>query len=163
MLVGSGEKALVAGDDQMRMFLTQFVGAEALLLQLAIAKIFQKYIGAREQPLHRLAIRRLGEIKHDAAFAAVEQREERSAHATQAAGLVACGWLDLDHFGAQLREDHAAGRTHHHVGHLDDPHAVKRQSRPGHRLLPFGPSEARLGLQGRSGKYNPWNGACTPA
>src|SRR2546421_42019 len=91
-------------NNPMRMFLTQFVGAEALLLQLAIAKIFQKYIGARKQPLHGLAIRWLFEIKHDATLAAVEQREERSAHAPQAAGLVTCGWLDLDHFGAQLRE-----------------------------------------------------------
>src|SRR5204862_4964205 len=98
--------------------------------------IFQKYSGARKQPLHGLAIRWLFEIKHDAALAAVEQREERSAHAPQAAGLVTCGWLDLDHLGAQLRQDHAAGRTHHHVGHLDNPHARKRQFRPGHALLP---------------------------
>ena len=81
MLVGTRQKALVAGDDQMRMFVAQVVGAEALLLQLAVAKILQKYVGAGKQPLHGLAIRRLFEIKHDAAFAAVEQREKRGAHA----------------------------------------------------------------------------------
>ena len=125
MLVGAGQKALVAGDDQMRIFPAQFLGAETLLLELAVAEILQKHVGAGEQPVHGLAIFRLVEIEHDAALAAVEQREERRSHAAEAAGLVARGRLDLDDLGPELRQDHAAGRPHDHVGHLDDPHAVK--------------------------------------
>ena len=130
MLVGAGQKPLVAGDDQMRMLAAQFFGAEPLLVQLAVAKIFQEHVGAGQQPVHGLAVLGLGEIEHDAALAAVEQRKERDSHAAEAAGLVAGGRLDLDDLGAELRQDHAAGRPHHHVGHLDDPHAVKRQSVP---------------------------------
>ena len=117
--------------------LAQLLGAEALLLQLAVAEILQEHIGAFEQPVHGVAVFGLGKIEHDAALAAVEQREERGSHAAERAGLVAGGRLDLDHLGAELRQDHAAGRTHHHVGHLDDPHALKRQSRPGHSCLPY--------------------------
>ena len=76
--------------------------------------------------MHGVAVLGLGEIQHHAALAAVEQRKERDAHAAETAGLVALRRLDLDHLGAELREDHAAGRAHHHVGHLDDPHARKR-------------------------------------
>ena len=120
----------------MRMFAAQLFGAEPLLLQLPVAKIFHEHVGAGEQPVHGLAVLGLGKIEHDAALAAVEQREERGSHAAERAGLVADRRLDLDDLGAELRQDHAAGRAHHHMGHLDDPHAVKRQSRPGHRASP---------------------------
>ena len=126
----------MAGDDQMRMFAAQLFGAEPLLIELAIAEILQEPVGTGEQPVHRLAILGLGKIEHHAPLAAVEQREERGSHATEATGLVACRRFHLDDLGPQLRQDHAAGRAHHHVGHFDDPHAVKRQSRPGHRFLP---------------------------
>src|SRR5262249_7174498 len=108
---------------------------KALLVELAVAEILQEHVGAGEQPVHRVAILSLGEVEHDAALAAVEQREERDPHAAERAGLVAGRRFDLDHLGAELRQDHAAGRPHHHVGHLDDPHALQRQFAPGHRLL----------------------------
>ena len=76
MLVGTGQKALVSRDNQMRMPFTQALGAQALLFQLAIAKIFQKHVGARKQALHRLPVLGLGKIEDDAALAAIEQREE---------------------------------------------------------------------------------------
>ena len=107
----------------MRMLAAQLIGAKPLLVELAVAKVLQEHVGGGEQPMHGLAVFGLGEIEHDAALAAVEQREEGGAHAAEAAGLVAGRRLDLDHLGAELRQDHAAGRTHHHVGHLDDPHA----------------------------------------
>jgi len=129
----TGQKTLVAGDDQMRMFSAQLLGTKSLFLELPVAKIFQEHVGAFEQKVHGLPIFGLREIEYDTAFSSVEQRKERGSHAAQRAGLVAHRRLDLDHLGAQLREDHAAGRAHHHMGHLDDPHPVKRQSRPGHR------------------------------
>jgi hypothetical protein len=49
------------------------------------------------------------------------------------------------------------------VGHLDDPHAVKRQSRPGHGLSLHPFFRARLGLRRRSGKHNLPIDACTVA
>src|SRR5665213_4623702 len=110
MLIGAGQKALVTGDDQMWIFLAQLLDAKALLLQLPVAKIFQKYVGAGEQPVHEVAILGFLEIEHDASFAAIEQREERRAHTPQAAGLVAHRRLDLDDFSAELRQDQAAGR-----------------------------------------------------
>src|SRR5260370_29902942 len=100
MLVGTGQKALVPGDNQMRIPAAQLVSAQALLLQLPVAEILQKHIGAGQQPIHRRAVVNLCKIEHDAALAAVEQREERSSHAAKAAGLVAGGRLDLDDLGA---------------------------------------------------------------
>ena len=76
MLVGTGQKTLVTCDNQMRIFSTQFVRSQPLLFELPVAEIFQKHVGARQQPMHRLAVLGLREIKHDAALAAVEQREE---------------------------------------------------------------------------------------
>jgi len=55
MFVGAGQKSLVAGNDQMRIFLAQLIGAEALLLELAVAEILQEHVGALEQPVHGLA------------------------------------------------------------------------------------------------------------
>ena len=49
--------------------------------------------------------------------------------AEQAAGLVTAGRLDLDHLGAEIAEDHAAARLHHHVGELDHADAGERQAR----------------------------------
>ena len=144
MLVGTGQESLMAGDDQMRMFLAQLFRAETLLLQLPVAEVLQEHVGGFEQAVHGLAVFRLGEIEHDAALAAIEQREERGTHAAEAAGLVARGRLDLDHLGAELREDHAAGRTHHHMSHLDDPYALQRQSGSGHSCLLHFRAEDRL-------------------
>jgi hypothetical protein len=95
----AGRKALVAGDDQVRIFSAQLLRSEPLLFQLAIAKIFQKHVGASQQKVHGFAVFGSGEIEHDAALAAVEQREERGSHAAEAAGLVAGRRLDLDHLG----------------------------------------------------------------
>ncbi len=123
MFVGSRHEALVPGDNQVRISLSQFVGAKALLGELAVAKVLQEHVGAGEQVVHDVAVLLLLEIEHHAALAAVEQWEERRSHAAEAASLVARRRLDLDDLGAELRQDHATGRSHHHVGHLDDPHA----------------------------------------
>src|SRR5579883_2715193 len=108
--------------------------------------------------MHGLAILLALEIEHDAALAAVEQREEGRAHAAERAGLVAGGRLDLDHLGAQLGEDHAAGRAHDHMGHLHDPYALERQSDCGHFRLSLNSLE-RLGFRAPSENYNLSKGA----
>ena len=165
MLVGTGQKAFMSGHDQMRIFAAQLFRTEPLLVELAIAKIFQEHVGAGEQPVHGLAVFGLGEIEHDAAFATVEQRKKRGPHAAERAGLVAGRRLDLDDLGAQLRQNHAAGRAHHHMGHFDDPYALQRQSSPGHcASLPCSSGVSpRLGFQKLSGKHNLPNGAFTVA
>ena len=56
VLVRTGEKALVAGDDQMRMSSPQLLGAEPLLVELAVAEIFHEHVGAFQQPVHGLAV-----------------------------------------------------------------------------------------------------------
>ena len=45
------------------------------------------------------------------------------------ARLVAARRLDLDDLGAEVGQDHSAGRAHHHVGELDDADAGQRQAR----------------------------------
>jgi hypothetical protein len=149
----------------MRIFSPQFIGAEPLLFQLPVAEIFQEYVGAGQQPVHRLAVLLFAEVENDAALAAIEQREERRSHSAKAAGLVTGRRLDLDHIGAELRQNHAAGRTHHHMGHLDHPHARQRQSRPGHPRLhcSFRPRlSPTLGFHALSEKYNLANSTFSP-
>jgi hypothetical protein len=48
MLIGTGQKTLVATDDQIRMPAAQLLGAEALLFQLPVAEIFQEHVGGGE-------------------------------------------------------------------------------------------------------------------
>src|SRR5262249_49984309 len=60
-----------------------------------------------------------------------------------------------------LREDHAAGRAHHHVGHLDDPDPLKRQSRSGHDASPSRLVDLTLGFREPSEKYNLSKGVFT--
>jgi len=135
MLVGTREEALVAGDDQPGIAPLQLGRAEALLLQEAVAEVLEEHVRRGQQAVHRLAPLGRREIERDAALAAVEQREEGDPHAAEPAGLVAGRRLDLDHLGAELGQDHAAGRPHDHVAHLDDPDAVQRQMR-GHAFSP---------------------------
>src|SRR5271166_3557040 len=107
--------------------------------------------------MHGLAVFGLLEIEHDAAFAAVEQREEGRPHAAERARLVAGRRLDLDHVSSQLGEDHAAGRAHDHVRHLHDPYALERQSGCGHYASPWRLSlnlTPRLGFPAPSENYN---------
>ncbi len=108
--------------------------------------------------MHGLPIFRFREIEDDAALAAVEQRKERGSHAAEAAGLVTCGRLDLDDLGAELRQNHAAGRTHHHVGHFHDPHARQGQFRSSHVVSRYQPHfivARRASSEKYKRKFNP--------
>ena len=135
VLVRTGQETLVTRDDQIRMSRLDLVEAETLLRQQSVAKILEEYISGIEQLVHRLAVVGLGQVQHNAALAAIEQRKERYAHAAERTSLVAGRRLDLDDLCAKLSQDHAAARAHHHVGHLDHPHARQRQFRSGHRCL----------------------------
>src|SRR5215813_12269237 len=94
--------------------------------------------------MHGVAVVGLGKIEHNATLAPVEERKKRDAHSAERACLVACWWLDLDHLRTQLCQDHAACRTHDHVGHFDHPHAFKRHSGFGHGALPLQVSRETL-------------------
>ena len=133
-LIVVGHKGFLSGPYEHRPALDEVVQMMSGLAAMTGTKQKPQRVGSSANDIMggmfgAIAILRLGEVEHDTALAAVEQREERGAHAPEAPGLVAAGRLDLDHLGAELREDHAAGRPHHHVGHLDDPYPRKRQFR----------------------------------
>ena len=69
----------------------------------------------------------------------LNRRKEAGARADQRARLVAARRLDLDHLGAEIAEDHAAGRPHHHVGEFDHADAAERQARDAVRGIRCGP------------------------
>ena len=83
---------------------------------------------------------RLGpfQIEHEAALVAVEGLEcgRVEGAVVMAERIAAVGTFDLDHLGAQVRENQAAGRSHDDVAELDHAQALERQSGPrieGHR------------------------------
>src|SRR5258706_4484027 len=73
-----------------------------------------------------MAIRRL-EVEDHALLVAIEGAEETDAETGELARAVAARGLHLDHLRAEVCEDHAARRPHHHVGEFDDAHAVERK------------------------------------
>ena len=85
--------------------------------------------------LASLAAVGLLQVQRDALLVAVEQGEEPSARSEQLARVVASDGFNLDHFGAEVGQHHAASRSHHHVGELDDPDAGVGQCAWVHRHL----------------------------
>jgi hypothetical protein len=69
------------------------------------------------------------QVDREAFLVPVEYREEARACVLQVARVVALQRLDLDDFGAEVREDEAAGGAHDHVRELDHPHALERKHR----------------------------------
>ena len=86
-------------------------------------------------------------------------RKEAGARAQQPARAVARQRLDLDHLGAQVGQDHAAGRAHHHVGELDDADAGQRQGRAA--CGPGRPAPAQLGAAEEAFSVS-WRGSRQP-
>ena len=119
VLVGAVQEALAGGDDQLGVFGAQRLGVVAELAQRDVAEVLHEHVGAGDELIERGAALGAGGVEHDRFLAAVEGGEEGAAHAAQVARLVALGRLDLDHLGAEEGEEHAAGRAHDHVGHLD--------------------------------------------
>ena len=129
MVVGAGQEALVADVDQARVEFAQRLVIEAQLLHGAGLEVLADDVGRGDQAQRRLDATGLLEIECDAFLVAVEGRKESRPRPQQAARIVTVDGLDLDDFGTQVAQQHAAGRPHHHVGELDDTDAGVRQRR----------------------------------
>ncbi|MNV75384.1 hypothetical protein D3C71_1686660 [compost metagenome] len=98
------------------------------LLHHAGLEVFTDDVGRIDQAQGGFDAFGLLQVQRNALLVAVEHGKEARAGTQQAAGGVAAYRLDLDHFRAQVREQHAAGRPHHHVGELDDADAFIRKA-----------------------------------
>ena len=92
------------------------------------AEVLEHDVARADQLLRRRQAFGGVDVEDDALLVAVERAEEADAEARQLARLVAAGRLDLDHLGAEVGEDHPAGRAHDHVRELDDADAVEGQA-----------------------------------
>ena len=108
MLVGAGQKSLVRDINQARIELCQRLGVKAKLRHRAGLEILAEYVGAGDQLQHDLAAARVLSVDRDAHLVAVEHWEETCARADQPARVVAAQRLDLDDFGTEIAQDHAA-------------------------------------------------------
>ena len=124
VVVRAGQEALVADVDEARVELRRAPRSRGRTCSIVPGLKFSLTTSALATRLQRDldAFGRL-QVERDALLVAVEHREEAGAGAEQPARAVAVDRLDLDHFGAQVGEHHAAGRAHHHVGELDDADA----------------------------------------
>jgi hypothetical protein len=127
VLIRPGQEALVRDVDQALVQARQRLGAEAQALHRAALEVLAEDIGTSHEPEHDLAAARVFHVDRQALLVSIEQAEEAGSRAQQPARVVACQRLDLDDLGAQVGQDHPAGRPHHHVGELDDPQAGQRQ------------------------------------
>jgi hypothetical protein len=127
VFIGAGQEALVRYIDQARKSLAQGRLAEAKPFHHAWAKIFQQHVALPCQFNRGIQSLRRLQVEHHAFLVAVEAAEKADAKARQLARPVAAGRLDLDDFGAEVGQDHAAGRAHHHVGKFDDANAGERK------------------------------------
>ena len=158
------------GVDEARKSLGERRIVEPELRHESRAEILEHDVALADDPQRRGPSRGRVDVEDDALLVAVERAEEADAEAGQVACLVASRRLDLDHFGAQVREDHAAGRAHDHVRELDDAHSVEGKrlrgavrharalriaARPTRVRLPTPARHAGVGAQRRSPPRSP--------
>ena len=137
----------VAGDravDEARVLLAQALVADAEAVEHARAERLEQHVGVADQPQqHLLAGGRL-EVDPDRALAPVERQEQGAAGARLGALVVRRrpadvvaepGVLDLDHVGAEVREQQRAEPAGQQSRQVEDPQAVERE-RPGHAAAP---------------------------
>jgi hypothetical protein len=127
VVVRAGQKALVAHVDEARIQLAERVVVEPQLLHGAGLEVLADDVGGGDEAQRGLHALGLLQVERDALLVAVEGREEARARAEQAARVVALDGLDLDDLGAEVGQQQAAGRTHDHVGELDDADAGIRK------------------------------------
>jgi hypothetical protein len=118
VFIGPGEKAFQRAVDESRVEGFHILVAEAELVHGAGAEVLDHDVtGAND--LLRQGKARIGlEIDTQARLVAVVHTEVAAAAALEAPGVISLQRLDLDHFRAQVGEDHAGRRPHDHVGEL---------------------------------------------
>ncbi|MNC17418.1 hypothetical protein D3C75_652970 [compost metagenome] len=154
VVVRAAEEAFVRGIDQPRVALAQRCVVQAQLVHTPRLEVLDEHVGGVDQLQHGVAAFRRFDIDGDALLVAVEGAEEARPRAQQAARAVTAQGFDLDHFGAKVTEDHAAGRPHDHVRNLDDTDAV--QGKSGHRATP---RSSRSGVAGSAREVQRQSGA----
>jgi hypothetical protein len=132
VLVRAGQKALVRGVDQVREFRGQRGVVEAELSHQAGAEVFQH---TSHWPISSFAVRGRAACCMSMTTLFLLRLKLRKKPMPRPAGCSSCRLrrLDLDDFGAEVGQDHAAGRAHDHVGELDDADAVERKAGVGGR------------------------------
>jgi hypothetical protein len=119
--------------------LAQFVGAEAEPFHGAGAEILHQHVGLRDQLGKNFAAGRALDVDRERALAAIGRDEQRGELAAlvdggaAAAGDIAADWLDLEHVGALVRQEHGRVRARHHTGQIEDANSAEWA---GHDILP---------------------------
>ncbi|MET3249264.1 hypothetical protein ABIE53_006074 [Burkholderia sp. OAS925] len=129
MVVRPRQKALVRNVDEARVQLRQRGVAEPELVHRSALEVLAEDVRAAQQLVHDFEPARIFNVDGNAFLVAVEGAEETRTRTAERARAVAGDRLDLDDLRTQVREHHAAGRAHHHVGHLDHAHAAIGQRR----------------------------------
>ncbi len=127
VLVRAGQEALVRDVDQVRVVARQRGVVQPQLLHQAGPEVLQQHVALARQLGRGGAPFLGGDVQHHALLVAVEGAEEADAQARQVARLVAAGRPYLDHLGAEVGQDHAAGGAHHHMREFDHADAGQRQ------------------------------------
>jgi len=132
-LVGIGPRTTIARHraiDEAWIELAQHVVTEAELFERALAKVLDDDVCVSDEAPHDLESTRVFEVHREAALVAVQDHERHrlavnrrlpiAAHVVSAREL-----LDLDHVGAHIGEQEAAGGTRHDLRDLDYLDAVQ--------------------------------------
>ena len=133
-LVGARPVAPVARDravDQRGILGGQDVVSEAELLHRPAPVVLDEHVGLAHEPEQDRAALGTLEIEREAALVAVQHQERRrdavDARLAIAARVVAARqFLDLDHVGAEVGEQRAAGGAGHDLRELEHAHAGER-------------------------------------
>ena len=111
----------------------QVVVSEAHALHHAGAEVAHNHVCGLHQAQRRLPVRLRLQVQGDAALVAVQAGEDwvvaavrvlAHAPAREIAGADA---LDLDDVGTVVAQHLGTARPHHHLGEVENPHAVERQ------------------------------------
>jgi hypothetical protein len=127
MLVRAREKSLERAVNQLRVHLPEGVVAEAQPVHRAGAEVLRQRVSTRDELQHRLPAPGRFQVDGHALLVPVVGREETGARRNELAGVIALQRLDLDHLGAHVGKDQAAGRPHDDVTELDDLDPFQRQ------------------------------------
>ena len=163
MFVGPAEKTFQRAIDQSRIFLRKIIVTAAETLHGSGREIFHNDVGFFRQPIQQLPSVVIFQIDCEAAFVAVECGKEAGAETYEAASRITIGWLDLDHVGSKIGEDHTSGRPHNGVTEFEHADAGKGESSGGSFSLAhagaLSTSPRRAG-RGRVSEANEGEGAC---